>query len=198
MKAEAYQHFKSKQGAPTHLPDFSADSVLDIDFALLRDIGVKHVLFDLDLTIRKPRAKEIEADIITYLVGLHEEGIIKSLNLATNNLRSSLDQFSKPLGARVFQPFYKKGRLIRKPHSLYFERILKALDANPDEIVMIGDKAMFDVAGGNKAGMYTVLVKPHGRDLLHDKLLFIRFREKRLLKAARALAEEVQNKPSTK
>lgn len=192
MRAEAYQKFTSKHAAPVHLPDFSADSVLDIDFQLLQEIGVKHVLFDLDLTIRKPRAKEIEADIITYLVGLHEQGGIQSLNLATNNMKPNLDQFSKPLGARVFQPFYKRGKIIRKPNLLYFQKILQALDATPQEVVMVGDKAMFDVAGGNRAGMHTVLVQPHGKDLLHDRLLFIRFREKRLLKAARALAEEIQ------
>lgn len=192
MKAEAHHYFNDKSAAPLHLPDFSADSVLDIDFAKLKSLGVKHVLFDLDLTIRRTRAKEIEADIIAYLVGLHEEGIIGSLNLATNNMRSSLDQFSKPLGARVFQPFYRKGTIVRKPNIRYFERILQELDADPSEVVMIGDKAIFDVAGGNKAGMYTVLVKPQGKDLLHDKLLFIRFREKRLLKAARDLAEAIQ------
>lgn len=192
MKAEAHHYFDNKTTAPLHLPDFSADSVLDIDFVKLKDLGVKHVLFDLDLTIRKPRAKEIEADIIAYLVGLHEEGVIGSLNLATNNMRSNLDQFSKPLGARVFQPFYRKGMVIRKPNIRYFEHILQVLDADPGEVVMIGDKAMFDVRGGNQAGMHTVLVKPQGKDLLHDKLLFIRFREKRLLKAARALAEEIQ------
>lgn len=192
MKAEAHHYFNDKSAAPLHLPDFSADSVLDIDFAKLKSLGVKHVLFDLDLTIRRTRAKEIEADIIAYLVGLHEEGIIGSLNLATNNMRSSLDQFSKPLGARVFQPFYRKGTIVRKPNIRYFERILQELDADPSEVVMIGDKAIFDVAGGNKAGMYTVLVKPQGKDLLHDKLLFIRFREKRLLKAARGLAEAIQ------
>jgi uncharacterized protein len=193
MKSEAHQKFKSNHQAPDYLPDFSADSVLDIDFALLRDLGVKHVLFDLDLTIRRTRAQEIEADIITYLLGLHEQGIIQSLNLATNNMRSNLDQFSEPLGARVFQPFYQRGKLIRKPNRQYFAKILKELDAEPAEVVMIGDKALFDVRGGNRAGMHTVLVKPQGKDLLHDRLLFIRFREKRLLKAARALAEEIQH-----
>lgn len=196
MKAEAHNHFNDKKTSPLHLPDFSADSVLDIDFEYLQSLGVKHVLFDLDLTIRRPRAKEIEADIITYLVGLHEQGVIHSLNLATNNMRSSLSQFSDPLGARVFQPFYRKGLLVRKPNIRYFEHILQELDAAPSEVVMIGDKAMFDVAGGNKAGMVTVLVKPQGKDLLHDRLLFIRFREKRLLKTARSLAEAVQSNKS--
>jgi uncharacterized protein len=192
MKSEAYAHFRNKKTAPRYLPDFSAESVLDIDFVKLQNLGIKHVLFDLDLTIRRPKAPEIEAEIITYLVGLRDRGVIKSLNLATNNMSSSLDRFSEPLGARVFQPFYKYGVLRRKPSKRYFARIVAALDAEPHEIAMIGDKVMFDVKGGNQAGMLTVLVKPHGDDLFHDKLLLIRTREKRLLKAARKLAAQVQ------
>lgn len=191
MRAEAYPHFRDKSTAPTHLPDFSVASVLDIDFKLLQELGIKHVLFDLDLTIRKTHAKEIEAEIITYLVDLHREGIIKSLNLATNNVHN-MDRFSKPLGARVFQPYRAKGRIIRKPSKAFFDKILKELDAQPSEVVMIGDKALVDVAGGNKSGMWTILVAPQGKDMLHDRLLFVRMRERRLLKAARLLAEEIQ------
>jgi len=191
MRPEAYPHFRDKSSAPLHLPDFSVNSVLDIDFKALSNLGVKHVLFDLDLTIRKTNAKEIEAEIITYLVDLHREGVIHSLSLATNNVHN-MDKFSKPLGARVFQPYRSKGRFVRKPHKAYFQKIISELEADPSEIVMIGDKATVDVAGGNKSGMWTILVAPQGRDLLHDRLLFIRFREKRLLKAARQLAEEIQ------
>lgn len=191
MKAEAYQRFSDKKTAPKYLPDFSVDSVLDIDFEMLKQLGIKHVLFDLDLTLRRANAKEIEAEIITYLVDMHAQGHVQSLNLASNSLHK-LQRFSEPLGARIFQPFRKGGRLIRKPNRLFFDRIITELGADPSEIVMVGDKAAFDVAGGNKAGMWTILVKPQGRDLFHDKLLFIRFREKRLLKAARALAQEVQ------
>lgn len=194
MKAEAHNIFTDKKTAPRYLPDFSADSVLDIDFIKLQSLGVKHILFDLDLTIRRTHADEIEAEIIEYLVGLRDQGVIHSLNLATNNMSNKLDRFSEPLGARVFQPFYGKGVVIRKPNPRYFAKILDDLDAKPHEVAMIGDKAMFDVAGGNRVGMVTVLVKPQGKDPLHDKVLFIRMREKRHLKAARALAAKIQQR----
>ncbi|MGF7228708.1 MAG: YqeG family HAD IIIA-type phosphatase [Candidatus Saccharibacteria bacterium] len=194
MKTEAHTIFTDKKTAPRYLPDFSAESVLDIDFKKLQSLGVKHMLFDLDLTIRRLHADEIEAEIIAYLVGLRDKGVIQSLNLATNNMSNKLGRFSKPLGARVFQPFYRRGMVIRKPNARYFAKILQDLEAQPHEVAMIGDKAMFDVAGGNKVGMVTVLVKPQGKDPLHDKVLFIRMREKRHLKAARALAAQIQNR----
>lgn len=184
MKPHAHPHFPAHT-KPTHLPDFSVASVLDIDFVLLKSLGVKHILFDLDLTLRKPHAAEIEAAILTFLSEAREQKHFQSLNLATNNLHQ-LDQFSKPLNAQVFQPFLHKGRLVRKPHAAFFERIVTKLGAKPEEIVMIGDKVLFDVAGGNKAGMRTILVQPLGKDLLHDRLLFVRFRDKRALKKAQA------------
>lgn len=191
MKAEAHPHSAHKSSKLRHLPDFSATSVFDIDFAQLQKMGVKHALFDLDLTIRKPRAAEIEADIIAYLVALRNDGVLESLSLATNNMKRDVSQFSDPLGAHVFQPFYAKGRLIRKPHKQYFEKIIKALHAKPEEIVMIGDKAGFDVLGGNRVGMRTILLEPQGKDLLHDRILLIRARDNWLLKRARALAAKL-------
>jgi len=192
MKAEGYPHSTHKATKLRHLPDFSANSVFDIDFKQLQKMGIKHALFDLDLTIRKPRAAEIEAHIIAYLVEQRANGTIESLSLATNNMKRDISQFSEPLGAHVFQPFYSKGRLIRKPHKQYFERIIRALNVKPEEIVMIGDKAGFDVAGGNQVGMYTILLEPQGKDLLHDRILLIRAVDNWLLKRARALATKLR------
>lgn len=183
MQPEA--HNLPKQHLPKLLPDFSVDDVLDIDFAKLKKLGVKHLLFDLDLTLRNPHANELEASIITYLTEERAKHGFKSLDLATNNMRN-LNRFSEPLGARVFQPFRRGVLLVRKPNPAYFAHILQQLNARPQEVAMIGDKALFDVAGGNASGMLTILVAPRGDDPLHDKVLFIRFREKRLLKKARA------------
>ncbi|HJP96332.1 MAG TPA: HAD-IIIA family hydrolase [Candidatus Saccharimonadales bacterium] len=191
MKVEGYPNTAHKATKLRHLPDFSASSVFDIDFKRLQKMGVKHALFDLDLTIRKPRAAEIEANIITYLVEQRNNGTLESLSLATNNMKRDIAQFSDPLGAHVFQPFYSKGRLVRKPYKQYFERIITALNAKPQEIVMIGDKAGFDVAGGNRVGMHTILLEPQGKDLIHDRLLLIRARDNWLLKRARTLAAKL-------
>jgi predicted HAD superfamily phosphohydrolase YqeG len=81
---------------------------------------------------------------------------------------------------------------VHKPHKVYFDRIVRELGVEPQTIVMVGDKVQFDVAGGNKAGMWTVLVDPYGKDAFHDKLLLIRWRHNRLLKRARSALKLVQ------
>lgn len=192
MKHEAYQHFTSKKTAPRYLPDFSIKSVLEINFATLKAAGVKYVLFDLDLTLRKRKAANIEADIISYLLEQQQKGAFKTICLATNNVHD-VSAFSKPLGAKVFQPFYAKGRLVHKPHKLFFEHIIAELGVkNASEIVMVGDKLKYDVAPANAAGMVTILIQPIDGDTLFDKFRMLRIRERRLLKKARQTQALVQ------
>lgn len=196
MKPEAHNRFPSKQQAPRYLPDFSVTSILQIDFAKLQKSGVRHVLFDLDLTLRKKHADELEAAIIDYLVDQHAKGAFETLSLATNNIHD-VSAFSEPLAANVFQPFYSKGRIIHKPHALFFQRILDTLRAQPHEVVMIGDKIKADVGAGNRMGMHTILVAPIDKDSTLDKLRLLRLREKRLLRKARASLALVQEAHKT-
>ncbi|HET7301917.1 MAG TPA: HAD hydrolase-like protein [Candidatus Saccharimonadales bacterium] len=192
MKPIAFGHFPNKQAAPRHLPDFTAQSVTTIDFAYLQKLGVKHVLFDLDLTLRTSKAQELESAIVTYLAEQKKAGAFETLSLATNSL-GNVTPFAKTLGARLYQPFVERKRLIKKPSLAFFERIRSDLGAQSNEIAMIGDKVRADVAGGNGAGFFTILVEPLGKDLLHDRLLLVRFREKRLLASAKSALKLVKD-----
>lgn len=185
MRTEAHSHYPSKKAAPLYLPDFSARSVTDIDFKQLKKLGVKHVMFDLDLTLRRAYSRHLETEIIDYLVNLRKTSGFKSINLVTNNIRK-LKRYAEPLGVRIFQPYREGWRIRRKPQRKFFERVLKELGAKPADCVMIGDKLFADVVGGNRMGMYTVLVTPRGMDYWFDLLLLTRFREKRSLNAARS------------
>jgi predicted HAD superfamily phosphohydrolase YqeG len=47
---------------------------------------------------------------------------------------------------------------------------------------MVGDKLLFDVWGGNRAGLVTVLVQPIGPDQWFDRVVRIRFWERMVLR----------------
>lgn len=186
MKSLARQLSTTKQPQASYLPDFTATSVSDIDFAVLKKLGVKHLLFDLDQTLRSPYTRKLHPSIITLLNEVNTSKQFKTLCLVSNNQRN-LTRYSEPINARVFQPFRKGWRLIRKPNILFFEHVLRELDAKPTETVMIGDRLHADVLGGNRAGMYTIYVKKHGPiDYWFDWLLLTRMREKRRFKDALA------------
>jgi HAD superfamily hydrolase (TIGR01458 family) len=49
--------------------------------------------------------------------------------------------------------------VLGKPSPAYFGAALEALDADPDQAWMVGDDLESDVAGGQQAGLHTVLVR---------------------------------------
>lgn len=169
---------KSKR--PFFIPDFTANNILDVDFKALKKLGVKHLLIDLDLTLRQKMSRKLEPAIVAFLTDTMKIYDFKTLSIASNNMLN-LRGYSTPIKATIFQPFWHRWLLVRKPNRLFFERITTRLKARPAECVMIGDKLHGDVYGGNKAGMYTVQVKPKGHDYWYDRILFTRMRERRRL-----------------
>lgn len=184
MKTLGHQLTIKKIASPSFLPDFTATRVSDIDFKQLEKLGIKHLLFDLDQTLRSPYSRKLKESVVTLLNEVNSSKQFKTLNLVSNNQRNLL-RYSEPIGANVFQPFRKGWRFIRKPNPLFFEHVLRQLDAKPEECVMIGDRLHADVLGGNHMGMFTIYVRKHGPiDYWFDWLLLTRLREKRRLKDA--------------
>lgn len=184
MKPEAYGQYEKKGEVSALLPDFIASSILEVDFAKLKALGIKHVLIDLDQTLRRIGARKIEDNVLAALLKLEQQKVFSSINLVTNNYWPK--RFAKAMGITAFTPYWEGLRPIRKPNRKFFQRVLLTLNANPNEAVMIGDKVHADIMGANNAGMMTILVSPRGRDYLFDRLLFSRLRERRSLNRARA------------
>lgn len=165
---------------PAFAPDYFADGVLDVDFAKLKNLGIKHIVIDLDLTLKRKLQWQLEKEIVAYLKGAMKKHGFKSISIATNNMLN-VERYGRALDANIFQPFWGGKWLIRKPNKHYFEKIFRYLKAKPNECVIIGDKLKSDIYGGNMNGMLTVLVKAKGQDYWYDLIMFTRLREDRLL-----------------
>ena len=184
MKALAHSMNKPKIVTHTFLPDFTARKVDDIDFDKLKKLGVKHLLFDLDQTLRRPYIRRLNPSVVALLSEVNKSKHFKTLSLVSNNQRN-LKRYSEPINARVFQPFRSGWRLIRKPNPLFFEYVLGELKTKPEQTVMIGDRLHADVLGGNRMGMYTIYMKRRGAiDYWFDWLLLTRVRDSRRLRDA--------------
>ena len=153
---------------------------MDVDFKEIKKLGVKHIIIDLDLTLRKKLQHRLEPATIKFLKDIKKSNNFASLSIASNNMLN-LAAYGKPIDAAIFQPFWKGWWIARKPSRLFYQKILDSLNAKPSECVMIGDKLLGDVYGGNANGLFTVLVKPKGNDYWYDRILLTRFREKRKL-----------------
>lgn len=184
MKALAYSLHKKKAPESSYLPDFTAHSVADIDFNLLKKLGIKHLLFDLDQTLRRPYSRRLEDDVVKLLKEVQSSRQFLSLNLVSNNQRR-LHRFSQPIDANVFQPYRRGFKIIRKPNPAFFNYVLENLNTTPEQTIMIGDRLHADVLGGNRMGMYTLFVTKRGAiDYWFDWLLLTRLRDKRRLQEA--------------
>ena len=52
----------------------------------------------------------------------------------------------------------------RKPHRAALRRVVADLKLPPERIAMVGDRLFTDVLGGNRLGLFTVLVRPVASD----------------------------------
>ncbi len=58
-----------------------------------------------------------------------------------------------------------------KPRSRGFDLAMSMMGSLPEKSVVIGDQLLTDVWGGNRAGMYTILVTPmHPREFVGTKI----------------------------
>jgi uncharacterized protein len=169
---------KSKR--PLFMPDFTAKNILDVDFKKIKSLGVKHIFIDLDLTLRKKMSRKLEPQVNEYLIRSIKELGFTSISIASNNMLN-LQKYGIPISAKIYQPYWKGTWLIRKPNLVFYRRMITDKNAEPAECVMIGDKLRADIFGGNRAGMYTILVMPYGSDYWYDKILLTRRRERRSL-----------------
>ncbi len=65
---------------------------------------------------------------------------------------------------------YKAG----KPRKRAYRKAMAMLSTTPHETMMVGDQIFTDVLGGNRLGLYTILVKPiHQQEFIGTKVMRI-------------------------
>ncbi len=143
--------------------------VEDIDFALLHRRGIRALVLDVDHTLVKYNTTILDSKTRDFLLAQKQAGLIDQICIASNS-RRDLSAIAESIGAQTL----RVGRFIKKPSSTYFKLLLRELKRPPYEVVMVGDKLLTDILGGNRAGLVTVLVNPIGPDRLFDRLIMRR------------------------
>lgn len=134
------------------IPSLHVETVYDIDLEALQKQGVKGIITDLDNTLVGWDVPDATPKLVQWLDHVRDQYGIKVV-IVSNNSTTRVEQFSKPLNI----PFIAKAR---KPRRLPFEKGLQVLGTRPQETVVIGDQLFTDVLGGNRMGLYTILVVP--------------------------------------
>lgn len=133
------------------VPDMYQKSVFTINYNKLKSNGIKCLLFDLDNTLVPPSINEPTDKVKELFIELKDMGfkIIIVSNSGKKRLAPFKEQLHVDCSASSMKPSKKK-----------FIKIMNLLNYNISEIAMIGDQFMTDILGGNRVGIFTILVNP--------------------------------------
>ena len=136
------------------VPDARLASVVEATPGFLAARGLGAVILDLDNTLAVWNGEEPAPGVEAWLASLRSAGI--GHVVLSNNGRRRVGAFGERLGVPVLA---RAG----KPRRAAFRRALALLGADPGRTAVMGDRLLMDVWGGNRAGLYTVLVAPVDR-----------------------------------
>jgi len=163
----------------SRLPNYLAKNFRHIDYDVLTEAGVRHLVFDVDNTLVSFGKDSMRLDDLEFFVKLGRHPKIESIRLATNSPQGH-HHIAKELGVHVTAA----RPTAFKPLPRFYHKVIGGIEGRPQphEVAMIGDKLVQDIWGANHVGMTTVLVEPLGHDNLLDRLTLVRKREKRILR----------------
>lgn len=136
------------------IPDQVCDNLSDFDFDEMVNKGFRFALLDIDNTIAPDRSHEPTEYSKEVVRRLHDAGFVCCI---VSNAKSSRSyNFSKVLGIECVPS-------AGKPSPKGVLNALAKLNADKSQTVLFGDQMFTDIAAANRAGVYSVLVKPYNK-----------------------------------
>jgi HAD superfamily phosphatase (TIGR01668 family) len=132
-------------------PDLFLASVAEISLEQLKRKGIKGIIIDLDNTVTCWNQNNIRPEIKNWFV-----------LLAEYNFRACISSNNSPErgDAVVAQLSIPSVFNAGKPRRRSFRRAMQIMETSPVETAVVGDQVFTDVLGGNRLGLYTILVAP--------------------------------------
>ena len=130
-------------------PNNYVDSTYSIDFKKYYDLGYRGILFDIDNTLvehGKPATKRA--------VELFEE--LRRIGFNTCLISNNKEPRVKPFADLVKSNYI----YAHKPSTKNYRKAMELMGTTLGNSMFVGDQLFTDVYGANRAGMYTILVKP--------------------------------------
>lgn len=145
------------------IPHKNVNTIYDIDVKALWEAGVRGIITDLDNTLVGAKDPNATPQLVNWFKLVQAMGY--QIVIVSNNERSRVSKFAKPLSI----PYISGAK---KPTNAAFRRALEMMNVTPKQTVVIGDQLLTDVLGGNRMGLYTILVTPIS---LKDEGIFTKF-----------------------
>lgn len=132
-------------------PDLYVKSIYHIDLQRLWQQGIRAIITDLDNTLVAWDDPLPGARLEQWVEQVQRHGF--SVFIVSNNSPERVDKFARALGVPAISKAVK-------PRRGAFRTALDTLQVNPQQAAVVGDQIFTDVLGGNRLGLYTILVVP--------------------------------------
>ena len=153
-------------------PKKYVESTYVIDFEKCYKKGFRGVLFDIDNTL-VPHGAPADERAVELFKKLDEIGF--KYCLISNNKGPRIIPFAEAVGAKNYIVD------AHKPMVKSYKKAMELMDTDKTNSMFVGDQIFTDVFGANRAGMYTILVKPiHPKEEI--QIVLKRYLEKIVLK----------------
>ncbi|MDR0267937.1 YqeG family HAD IIIA-type phosphatase [Paenibacillus sp.] len=133
------------------IPKLRVNTVFDIDLEGLYAKGYRGIITDLDNTLVGAKEPLATPELITWFERVKQIGF--KLIIVSNNHMERVAAFATPLNIEFVHQ-------ARKPTNAPFRKALSIMGLSGQETIVVGDQMMTDVYGGNRMGLFTVLVLP--------------------------------------
>jgi hypothetical protein len=141
------------------------DTILTLTPDILRKHGIKGLILDVDDTIVPIRNTTPDQALVDWITSVRKVASIwlVSNNLSNNRIGSIASNLDLPylLGAG-------------KPSGKKLVQALTAMQLNPQEVAMVGDRLFTDIVAGNRLNMFSILVEPIVSSQSHQTFHLIR------------------------
>lgn len=155
-------------------PSLALKNFSELDVFLLKTNKIKLFICDLDNTL---------APVINASPSLAAKNFVKSIQelgikfyICSNNHKGRVKKYCDQLKPDGYISF------CMKPFVWRIKRLMKRLNVQPNEVLMMGDEFVTDIFAANKIGCKSILVLPLGGQGRSTSTKFTQFLEKKVHK----------------
>lgn len=134
-------------------PRMAVRSIYDIPLSFLETNGIDSLILDVDNTLVPWNEPEPSIQLVRFIRTAQTRKM--RVLLLSNNRKARVEDFARKLGTGVLT-MAKAG----KPKRGAFVKAAEMLRVPKGNCCVVGDQLFTDIMGGNRAGMYTILVNP--------------------------------------
>ncbi len=144
-------------------PHQYVEDIQQINLQHLIEKGIRGIIADLDNTLVPWNDNTLFPEVLEWVKEVKEKGF--KVCIVSNNHPERGENLAKTLDVPAIW------RAV-KPRRGAFRRALEIMDLKPPEVAVVGDQVFTDVLGGNRLGVYTILVRPlNGREFVGTRLV---------------------------